>query len=90
MATTEQKGLSSSRVCGLSSANIDLLGCSICHDLLWKPVACQSQILKKDYNSHEGDCALIELTCGDCKLVYRRGDAAEKYTEHICLREQIR
>ncbi len=42
MATNEEKSLSSSRVCGPSSANVDLLECSICHDLLWKPVACQS------------------------------------------------
>jgi len=42
MATTSQKGLSTSRVRGPPSANVDLLECSICHDLLWKPVACQS------------------------------------------------
>ena len=41
MTTTEQNSLSSSRVCGPPSANIDLLECSICQDLLWKPIACQ-------------------------------------------------
>jgi hypothetical protein len=42
MTSTQQKGLSSSRVCDSPSANVDLLQCPICHDLLWKPVACQS------------------------------------------------
>jgi hypothetical protein len=41
MTSIQQSGLSSDRVRGPPSANIDLLGCSICHDLLWKPVACQ-------------------------------------------------
>ena len=32
----------SSRVRGPPSVDVDRLECSICHDLLWKPVACQS------------------------------------------------
>jgi hypothetical protein len=42
MATIQQKSLSSDRVQGPPSANVDLLECSICHDILWKPVACQT------------------------------------------------
>jgi len=36
------------------------------------------------------DCALIELTCQDCKLIYKRGDAITQHTENICLKEQLR
>lgn len=42
MTSIQQKGLSSDRVRGPPSANIDLLECLICQDILWKPVACQS------------------------------------------------
>ena len=42
MATIQQKSLSSDRVQGPPSTNVELLECSICHDLLWKPVACQT------------------------------------------------
>ena len=41
MTTAEQNSLSSSRVSGSSATSIDLLECSICQELLWKPVACQ-------------------------------------------------
>jgi hypothetical protein len=51
---------------------------------------CQSQILKKDFDHHIRNCASIELTCADCKLVYKRGDAGTKHTEIICLREESR
>jgi hypothetical protein len=42
MTSTQKMGLSSSRVKDASSINVDRLECSICHDVLWKPVACQS------------------------------------------------
>jgi hypothetical protein len=42
MTSIQQKGLSSNRVRGSSAGYIDFLECSICHDLLWKPVACQA------------------------------------------------
>ncbi len=42
MISTQQRGLSSSRVKDASSINVNYLECSICHDVLWKPVACQS------------------------------------------------
>jgi hypothetical protein len=51
---------------------------------------CRSRILKKDFDNHERSCASIELTCQDCKLVYKRGEAATKHTENICLKEQLR
>ncbi len=37
----QQKGLSSNRVRSTPGAYIDHLECCVCHDLLWKPVACQ-------------------------------------------------
>jgi hypothetical protein len=42
MTSTEQKGISFERIRGSSSINVDHLECSICHDLLWKPIACQT------------------------------------------------
>ncbi|CAF1375471.1 unnamed protein product [Rotaria sordida] len=51
---------------------------------------CQSQILKKDFDNHTSSCASIELTCQDCKLIYKRGEAAKKHTEKICVKEQLR
>jgi hypothetical protein len=42
MTSTRDESISSSRVRGPPSANVDFLECSICQDLLWKPVACQS------------------------------------------------
>jgi hypothetical protein len=38
----QQSGISSDRVKGVSSINVNHLECSICHNVLWKPVACQS------------------------------------------------
>ena len=51
---------------------------------------CQSQILKKDFDNHKSTCALIELTCQECKLVYKRSEADTKHTENICLKEKLR
>jgi hypothetical protein len=42
MTSIQQNGLSSTRIKGPPSVNVDLLECSICHDVLWQPVACQS------------------------------------------------
>jgi hypothetical protein len=42
MTSTEQSGISSKRISDASEINITHLECSICHDVLWKPVACQS------------------------------------------------
>jgi septal ring factor EnvC (AmiA/AmiB activator) len=45
---------------------------------------------KKDLTVHEARCQLTELTCEDCKLVYKRRDFAKRHTDIICLREQLR
>jgi hypothetical protein len=47
-------------------------------------------MLKKDFDNHTGSCASIELTCEDCKVVYKRDEAATKHTESICLKQQLR
>ena len=41
MTSTQQKSLSSDRVRSARSVDTEFLECSICRDLLWKPVACQ-------------------------------------------------
>ncbi|CAF3531378.1 unnamed protein product [Rotaria socialis] len=51
---------------------------------------CRSEVLKKDFDNHTSGCVAIELTCQDCKLVYKRVDAATTHTENICLREQTK
>ncbi len=51
---------------------------------------CRLEILKKDFDAHKSSCALIELTCQDCQLVYRRGGAFMEHTESICLKKQLR
>jgi hypothetical protein len=45
--------------------------------------------LKKDFDDHTGSCASIEITCGACKLVYKRGEGTIKHTEIICLKQQL-
>jgi hypothetical protein len=42
MTSTQQNGLSSDRVKNTSGINLNHLECLICHDVLWKPVACQT------------------------------------------------
>ena len=42
MTSTQQKGISTERVCNPTAVNFIDLECAICHDILWKPVACQS------------------------------------------------
>jgi hypothetical protein len=42
MTSTEKRGISSSRVSDTSGVDVAHLECIICHDVLWKPVACQS------------------------------------------------
>ena len=51
---------------------------------------CRAEVLKKDFSKHTSSCGSIELTCQDCKLIYKRGDAGTKHTESVCLREQLR
>jgi hypothetical protein len=51
---------------------------------------CQLEVTKNDFANHEASCPLIELTCFDCKFVYKRCDASTKHTENVCLREQLR
>ncbi len=41
MTSTQESGVSSDRVKDVSKISINHLECSICHDVLWKPVACQ-------------------------------------------------
>lgn len=50
---------------------------------------CQSSMLKKDLIEHEILCPLIELTCADCQLVYKRRDTTMFHTDLICLKEQL-
>lgn len=42
MASTQTEGLSSDRVQGFSRIDLDDICCPICHNILWKPIACQS------------------------------------------------
>ena len=42
MTSRQDNGLFSTRIRSASSANTTHLECPICHDLLWKPVACQT------------------------------------------------
>ena len=42
MTSTEQKGICTDRVRNASRVNVENLECAICHDLLYKLVACQS------------------------------------------------
>ena len=51
---------------------------------------CRLQILTKDFLDHINACLSIELTCDDCKIVYRRGESMIKHTEMKCLKEQLR
>lgn len=51
---------------------------------------CRLQILRKDFLDHINACLSIELTCEDCKIVYRRGETMFKHTEIKCLKEQLR
>ncbi|CAF3980570.1 unnamed protein product [Rotaria sp. Silwood1] len=173
MTSTLKTGLSSERVRGPPGFYISHLACPVCHELPWKPVACQScetpfcstcihqwlannpfkcpnrcrpyterkcppfivkllsqlqiacfyqsagcnqiisyegldkheiacgfqsqqcsgcqlQILKKDFDNHMSNCPSMQVTCQDCKLIYKRGDTAITHTENICLREQLR
>ncbi|CAM4953960.1 unnamed protein product [Rotaria socialis] len=42
MISTYQMGVSTDRIRGSPGLNLDHLECCICHEILWKPVACQS------------------------------------------------
>lgn len=42
MTSSHPIGLSADRIRGSPGLNIDHLECSICREILWKPVACQS------------------------------------------------
>ena len=42
MTSTELRGIPSERIRESASVNIDALTCLICHDVLWKAVACQT------------------------------------------------
>ncbi|CAF0901897.1 unnamed protein product [Adineta steineri] len=51
---------------------------------------CLLSLLKKDIEQHTSCCELFELTCDDCKIVYRRCDASQSHTDIICITEQFR
>lgn len=51
---------------------------------------CRVQLLRKDYLNHINECSLIELTCDECKLSYRRVDASNRHTDSKCIKEQLR
>ncbi len=61
-----------------------------CDYQLQRCPGCQSHILKKDFVNHVNECISIELTCDDCKMIYKRGEAATRHTENKCLKEQLR
>ncbi len=61
-----------------------------CDYQLQRCPGCRSQVLKKNYFNHVNECVLIELTCDDCKMIYKKGEAAIKHTESKCLKEQLR
>jgi hypothetical protein len=42
MTSTQQSGVSTDRIKDVSGIKVNHLECSICHDVLWKPIACQS------------------------------------------------
>ncbi len=42
MTSASMEGLSSDRVQGPTGIDLDNIICSICHEILWKPVFCQS------------------------------------------------
>ncbi|CAF0901880.1 unnamed protein product [Adineta steineri] len=48
---------------------------------------CLSSLLKKNIEQHISRC---ELTCADCKIVYKRCDASQSHTDIICVTEQFR
>ncbi|UJR32582.1 hypothetical protein I4U23_020042 [Adineta vaga] len=173
MLSTDEEGLSSNRIQGSSEIDLNDIQCSICCNILWKPIACQScetpfcskciatwlnvnpnrcpmrcnkyiqrpctrfitkqlaklqvfcihqpngchdivsyeavgkheaqcdyqpkecsgcklQLLKKEYIEHENSCSEVELTCDDCKTIYKRSDALTSHSDMICLKEQLR
>jgi len=51
---------------------------------------CRSYIPKIDFINHMNECISIELTCNDCKMLYKRGETAAKHSENKCLKEQLR
>ncbi|CAF1477592.1 unnamed protein product [Adineta steineri] len=173
MASTNDVGLAPDRVRNPSGTHLEDLNCLICHNILWKPVACQQckayfcsacirkwltdgridcplgretyieracsrlvntplsklqiaciyesngcrEILpyeavekhetqcgyqpqqcpgcllsfsKNEIETHISGCELIESTCDDCKIVYKRCDASQTHTDIICVKEQFR
>ncbi|CAF3763715.1 unnamed protein product [Adineta steineri] len=74
MTSTQQKGLSRDRVSNSSDFNFTDLECALCHEVLWKPVACQlcetpfchpciHQQLKTDLKCPNGCNFYIERKC---------------------------
>ncbi|CAF1233775.1 unnamed protein product [Adineta steineri] len=51
---------------------------------------CHLEVSKRELANHEANCALIDVTCPDCKFVYKRCDASMVHTDNVCLREQLR
>jgi hypothetical protein len=47
-------------------------------------------MLEKEFTIHKRTCELIELTCEDCQLMYKRNETETKHTEDICLKMQIK
>ncbi len=43
-----------------------------------------------DFINHMNECISIELTCNDCKMLYKRGETTTKHSENKCLKEQLR
>lgn len=74
MTSLQLKGIPSNRVSGPPGAKIVDLECAICHDLLWKPIACQicetpfcstciNQWLRKNKNCPSGCKVYQERKC---------------------------
>ncbi|CAF1397411.1 unnamed protein product [Adineta steineri] len=52
--------------------------------------ACRSSFPRNKIETHISHCELIEFTCADCKIVYKRRDASQRHTDIICIKEQFR
>jgi hypothetical protein len=74
MTSTQQKGLSADRVRNPSDVSFSDLECPICHDIVWKPVACQTcetpfcsacvhKWLEEDSKCPSGCKAYVERKC---------------------------
>ena len=77
MTSTQREGLSTDRVQGSSGIDLDDIFCPICHNLLWKPIACQ---LCETHFCTMCIARWLELNPNKCPL------RCDKYVERPCSR----